>query len=152
MSLNKPVEREIGEIDTGRGLPHAFSRNGLFYRRQSNIRCGSFPRAPSSGFYSHAVSCSRQDADCRTVRGSGVRGSGKSAARSHRLANPAALFRSGSEGDEILGHFNLPSARNSSSTSASVKRRSWIRASETAPSSMSSASIDSAVAITSSVS
>src|SRR5450432_3298611 len=60
------------------------------------------------------------------------------------------FFRSGSEGNEVFRHFNLPSARNSSSTSASVKRRSWLRVSDTAPSSMSSASIDSAVAITSS--
>src|ERR1035437_2061457 len=52
--------------------------------------------------------------------------------------------------DEIFCHFNLPTARNSASTSAKVERRSPALASDTAPSSMSSASIESAVATTSS--
>jgi hypothetical protein len=38
----------------------------------------------------------------------------------------------GREGDEVLRHSSLPSARNSVSTSASAKRGSLLRASETA--------------------
>src|ERR1035441_6022093 len=60
------------------------------------------------------------------------------------------LSGGGRKRDEVGRHFNLPSARSSASTSSSVKRGSWLRASDTAPSSMSSASISSAVAITSS--
>src|ERR1035437_3801254 len=63
---------------------------------------------------------------------------------------PKLFLGGGGEGDEVFRHFTLPSARNSASTSANVKRGSWLRASDTDPSSMSSASIDSAVAITSS--
>ena len=50
---------------------------------------------------------------------------------------------------QFLRHPSLPSERNSASTSAKVKRGSRLRASEKAPSSMSSASIDSAVSIAS---
>src|SRR6266478_6566759 len=55
------------------------------------------------------------------------------------------------EGDEVFRHLTLPSARSSASTSVNVKRCSFLRTSDTTPSSMSSASIDNAVAITSSV-
>lgn len=52
--------------------------------------------------------------------------------------------------DSISGHFSLSSERSSDSTSAKVKRGSWLRATDTTPSSRSSTNIDNAVLITSS--